>query len=71
MTLVPELDGYVVRHVPAFRASKDYVCPECAGQVPPGTGHVVAWPDHDAERRRHLHLHCWRVAVRRGRVDGV
>ena len=71
MTLVPELDGYEARFVPAFRAGKDYLCPECGQAVPSGTGHVVAWPEHDSERRRHLHQHCWRIAVSRGRVDGV
>ena len=71
MSLVEEFPGFEVRFVPAFRAVKAYVCPECTGEVAAGTGHVVAWPEHDNDRRRHWHAHCWRTAVRRGRVDGV
>lgn len=59
--------GYVARWVDAYRARKDYVCPRCEGQVPAGTGHVVAWPEELAEMRRHWHPHCWgpEVADRR------
>ncbi len=71
MTLAPGFEGFVVRFMPAPRATKAYICPECSGHIGPGLGHVVAWPEHDAERRRHWHSHCWRTAVRRGRVDGV
>lgn len=65
---VPELEGYEVRRVPAFRADKEYVCPGCGNTIDRGQGHVVAWPEHDADLRRHWHLHCWRIAARRGRV---
>ena len=65
---IPELDGYEVRRVPAFRADKEYLCPGCGNAIGAGTGHVVAWPEHDAELRRHWHLHCWRIASRRGRI---
>lgn len=71
MSLHDEHPGFEVRFVPAYRAGKDYVCPECTGVILPRTGHVVAWPEHDSERRRHWHAHCWRLAARRGRVDGV
>lgn len=71
MTLVLPFDGYEVRFIPAVRASKAYVCPECHNEVPAATGHVCAWPEGASDRRRHWHTHCWRVAVRRGRVDGV
>lgn len=65
---LPELDGYEVRRVPAFRADKSYLCPGCGNEIAPGTGHVVVWPEHDAELRRHWHLHCWRITARRGRI---
>lgn len=65
---VPEVDGYEVRRVPGFRAGKDYVCPACDNTIAAGVGHVVAWPVHDAELRRHWHAHCWRIAARRGRI---
>jgi hypothetical protein len=71
VTLAPEFDGFEVRWITGARATKDYVCPECTGTVPARTGHVVAWPQDDNEGRRHWHAHCWRLAVRRGRVDGV
>ena len=71
MALTPALDGYEVRFIPAVRAHKDYVCPECGNGVPAGTGHVCAWPVDDADRRRHWHTHCWRVVANRGRADGV
>lgn len=65
---VPDLEGYVVRRVPAFQARKEYVCPACGNPIARGEGHVVAWPEHDAELRRHWHLHCWRIAANRGRL---
>ena len=65
---LPELPGHRVSRVPAFRASKTYVCPECGNTIMPGTGHVVAWPEDVVDLRRHWHLHCWRLAARRGRA---
>jgi hypothetical protein len=59
------LDGYEVRRIDASRAEKDYVCPECGNRVPAGEGHVVVWPEGDADLRRHWHRHCWRLEVRR------
>lgn len=64
----PPLAGYVVRRVSAHRADKGYVCPHCHNRIPPGQGHVVAWPEERLEERRHWHLHCWRVVARRGRI---
>ena len=64
----PPLDGYVVRRVPAVSADKAYRCPDCANPIAAGVGHVVAWPDDHPQERRHWHLHCWRVAARRGRI---
>lgn len=63
-----QLEGYTVRRVPGFQARKDYVCPACGADIASGVGHVVAWPDELAEERRHWHLHCWRIASRRGRI---
>lgn len=71
MSLTPDLDGFEVRFIPAVRASKDYVCPECSNPVPQRTGHVCAWPEGESDRRRHWHTHCWRLVANRGRADGV
>jgi len=60
------LDGYEVQRVPAFQATKDYVCPDCGNPIRTGEGHVVAWPDGAVDLRRHWHRHCWRLAVKRG-----
>lgn len=65
---LPTLEGYEVHRVPGYRATKTYVCPACGNPVPSGQGHVVAWPAELPDDRRHWHLHCWRVAARRGRV---
>ncbi len=65
---LPALDGYVVQRVPAFRATKDYVCPSCDNIIGVGQGHVVVWPDGLVDESRHWHLHCWRMASRRGRI---
>jgi hypothetical protein len=64
----PPLDGYTVRPVPAFQATKPYVCPDCGNPIATRQGHVVVWPDHDVDERRHWHHHCWRVAAGRGRI---
>jgi hypothetical protein len=65
---LPQLEGYVVDRVPGFRATKAYVCPGCDAAIAPRVGHVVAWPEDLVDLRRHWHLHCWRIATRRGRV---
>lgn len=65
---LPALEGYVVQRVPAFRATKFYVCPDCHDAIVGGQGHVVVWPDQEVDERRHWHLHCWRMASRRGRI---
>jgi hypothetical protein len=64
----PAVPGYVVETVPAFRATKAYVCPGCDGTIAPRVGHVVAWPDDLVDLRRHWHRHCWRLAARAGRL---
>jgi len=63
--------GYEAHLVPGFRALKAYVCPTCTAPIPERTGHVVAWPTGLSDERRHWHRHCWRLAVRRGRVTGA
>ncbi len=65
---LPHLAGYVVKRVPGFQARKGYLCPACHADIAPGVGHVVAWPDELTAQRRHWHLHCWRIAARRGRI---
>jgi len=65
---LPQLDGYEVVRVPGARADKAYACPGCHQPIEPGVGHVVAWPEDLVEDRRHWHVHCWRIAVRRGRT---
>ncbi len=64
----PRLAGHQVRRVQPVDAGKDYRCPDCAGVIPAGTGHVVVWPDRRPDLRRHWHHHCWRIACNRGRV---
>jgi hypothetical protein len=66
-----EVPGYEGHLVPGFRAMKSYLCPTCVQTIPVGTGHVVAWPEGIVDERRHWHRHCWRLAVRRGRVTGA
>lgn len=65
---LPRIAGYEVERVPGYRAGKAYRCPECGAAIAAGTGHVVAWPDGLVDLRRHWHLHCWRIAARRGRA---
>lgn len=59
-----ELEGYEVRVISPERAAKDYVCPACGNSVREGEQHVVVWPEHDSDLRRHWHTHCWRIEVR-------
>ena len=69
MSLVlPELDGWEVRRVTSLAARKDYACPSCGNVIPAGEQHAVAWPEGEADTRRHFHLHCWRIGATRGRV---
>lgn len=61
-------DGrWIVRTVPGSTATKTYRCPACQAAIPPGTAHIVAWPDTPAlgtvaavDDRRHWHTACWR-----------
>jgi hypothetical protein len=59
-------DGdWVVR--PAAGAAKAYRCPGCDQEIPPGVGHVVAWPAEGGgpEDRRHWHRPCWEHRLHR------
>jgi hypothetical protein len=59
-------EDWVVRPV-AGSSGKWYRCPGCDQQIPPGVGHVVAWPRHgDVDDRRHWHRACWNARDRRG-----
>ena len=65
---LPQLEGYEVHRVMGARAGKSYVCPDCHDAIDAGQGHVVVWPLDAVDERRHWHLHCWRLAVWRGRI---
>ncbi len=57
-----------VRMVAGVAAVKTYRCPGCAGEVLPGTVHLVAWPADDPDgsaHRRHWHRSCWQQRDRR------
>ena len=61
-------DGeWAVRTVAGAAATKPYRCPGCDQEIPPGVGHVVAWPldGGGAEDRRHWHRPCWQARLRR------
>lgn len=60
-----DLPGYEVRRIDGVDAVKEYVCPDCGNPVAEGEAHVVVWPVGDNDLRRHWHLHCWRLEVRR------
>ena len=60
-------DGvWMVRTMTALRAGKEYTCPGCHRQIPPGLAHLVVWEeDHlfgeqaGINERRHWHTRCW------------
>ena len=52
--------GYVVRE----SSKGPYVCPGCNQRVGPGP-HLVVFPAHDPESRRHWHTTCWERELRR------
>ena len=68
-------EEWVVRPIAGSASAKHYRCPGCDQEIPPGTGHVVAWPSYGAgvDDRRHWHRACWGArdrrasAVQRGR----
>lgn len=56
---------WIVQRLAGASARKDYTCPHCHQTIPPGTAHVVAWPDYGRDpdegvaERRHWHTACW------------
>ncbi|MFC7220823.1 ATP/GTP-binding protein [Streptomyces polyrhachis] len=60
-------EDWLVRQIGGAAAAKHYRCPGCDQEIPPGTPHLVAWPEHGgADDRRHWHSACWRARDRRG-----
>jgi hypothetical protein len=59
---------YMVRPLSGSSSTKSYRCPGCDQEIPPGSPHVVVWPDDDldATDRRHWHTACWAARDRRG-----
>ena len=53
-------DGWHLRFVQPYRATKVYRCPGCDHEIRVGTPHVVVWRYDDVENRRHWHTPCWR-----------
>jgi hypothetical protein len=53
-------------------SGKFYRCPGCDQEIPPGVGHLVAWPAFEVgavggvDDRRHWHRACWNARERRG-----
>ncbi len=62
--LEPE-EGFEVRRVQPYQASKTYLCPGCNRDLPPGLGHMVAVPLDAPDLRRHWHYGCWQARHRR------
>ncbi len=52
-------DGWHLRVVQPYRATKVYRCPGCDQEILPRTAHVVVWPEGSPEQRRHWHRACW------------
>jgi len=67
---VPPEGEVEVRHVQPYEATKEYRCPGCDHEIPPGTGHDVIVPLAAPELRRHWHASCWSRASRRARRSG-
>lgn len=59
-------EDWAVRPVVGSAAGKHYRCPGCDQEIPPGVGHVVAWPHSGGvDVRRHWHRACWNARDRR------
>jgi hypothetical protein len=64
-------DGdWLVRTVTGAAATKTYRCPGCDQEIPPGTAHLVSWPEGASgeDQRRHWHTPCWKARSRRAPV---
>jgi hypothetical protein len=57
-----EVAGFDVRQV---AGDKPYRCPGCDHVVRPGSWHLVVVPAGDPDERRHWHVECWRIELRR------
>ncbi|MDE0268420.1 MAG: hypothetical protein OXI96_05210 [Acidimicrobiaceae bacterium] len=52
-------DEVNVQFMPASRAVKEYLCPNCNNMIPSATGHYVVVPAEAPDLRRHWHRGCW------------
>ncbi|WP_431968528.1 ATP/GTP-binding protein [Actinacidiphila sp. bgisy160] len=60
-------EQWIVRQLAGSTGGKHYRCPGCDQEIPPGIGHLVAWPEYGGvEDRRHWHTACWNARDRRG-----
>lgn len=48
-----------VRRMQPYEAVKEYTCPGCNREIPPGMGHTVTVPKDAPDLRRHWHHACW------------
>jgi acetone carboxylase gamma subunit len=63
----PESYGELeVRFIQPYRATKDYICPNCNRDIAAGTGHYVVVPVEAPDLRRHWHRGCWEGRKTRG-----
>ncbi|WP_329312087.1 ATP/GTP-binding protein [Streptomyces sp. NBC_01262] len=59
-------EEWFVRPIAGSTAGKHYRCPGCDQEIPPGVGHLVAWPEYGGvDDRRHWHRACWNAKDRR------
>jgi hypothetical protein len=59
-------EEWIVRPLAGSAGGKFYRCPGCDQEIPPGKGHLVAWPQYGGvEDRRHWHTSCWNARDRR------
>lgn len=59
---------WAVRRLTGASSDRTYLCPGCEQGIPPGTAHVVAWPEEGVGGvgdRRHWHTSCWGARERR------
>jgi hypothetical protein len=64
VTIAWVVDGWHVRVVQPYQATKTYRCPGCEHEVRERTAHVVVWPDGSPAERRHWHRPCWERHLR-------
>lgn len=58
-----------VRRLSGQTSERAYRCPGCHHEIPPGTAHVVVWPEDglgSVDDRRHWHSSCWQARDHRG-----